>query len=373
MSFYENKAALVTPHGQGGVAVVLVVGDKINERLSPFISIPKKIKPSKRIYYGTLYDHNREIIDQVLLRCFLYKGVCAIEICCHGGLAIVEAIFQLLESIDVFKVDFLAEKENIVLQNFICSKTDVVAKIFAYQLDGVWDSFLDKINYAIENGAIEEAIIMLECSLKSFAIFRAISEPQSIVIAGKPNSGKSTLMNQLVGRERVIVDSIPGTTRDAIKVLVSINGIPFYVYDTAGIRCSSDVVESMGIEKTLSMLDTGNKILWVIDASQPFSFEDIPENALVLLNKIDVDEAFLPEYEGKYHNALRISAKEGHGIEKIAEHFIANVGDVHKKFPMIMSEEQYYLVIEIVGFLRNKNIEQARLLLGSTCFCFSWD
>lgn len=373
MSFYENKATLITPYGQGGVAVIVGFGNKINEDIQPFFSTSKKIKPSRNVYYGTLYDDKREIIDQVLIRCFEYKETHAIEICCHGGIAITEAIFQLLESVNVCRVnDLFPTPENVALQYFIHSKTDLVAKIFAYQLNGVWNDHIQKVmeNIAADNFA--QAIALLESTLDSFTIFKMITNPQSIVIAGKPNSGKSTLMNQLVGRERVIVDATPGTTRDAIKVLVSLSGFPFYIYDTAGIRDSDNIVEQMGIQKTFSMLDAGEHILWVIDSSVPPVEEKVPQKAVVLLNKMDLQPRFMEEYKRIYPKAICISAKEGLAIEEIAQCLVPGLEGLQNPFPMIMSEEQYRTVVDVIGFIKEKNVKKAQLLLASTCFYFSW-
>ncbi|BBM85702.1 tRNA modification GTPase MnmE [Candidatus Uabimicrobium amorphum] len=373
MSVYENKATLITPYGQGGVAVILGLGKNINEAIQPFFSTSKKIKPSQNIYYGTLYDDKREIIDQVLIRCFEYKEVDAIEICCHGGIAITEAIFQLLTSIDILRSDDLfSPSENVALQNFIHSKTDLVAKIFAYQLNGIWNSYIQEIVTHINQDNFTQAITLLESTLESFTIFNMITDPQSIVIAGKPNSGKSTLMNQLVGRERVIVDSTPGTTRDAIKVLVSLSGFPFYIYDTAGIRDSDNVVERMGIEKTFSMLDSGRHILWVIDSSLPPVEEEIPENALVLLNKVDLQPRFIEEYKRLYRNAICISAKKGLAIEEIARRLVPGLDKLQQSFPMIMSEDQYNVIVEVIRLLEERDTKKALLLLAGTCFYFSW-
>ena len=171
---------------------------------------------------------------------------------------------------------------------------------------------------------IEKKIASL---LSSFNYGNAIRDGISVVIAGPPNVGKSTLLNALLKEERAIVSDIPGTTRDFIEDVIHIDGIKFRFTDTAGIRDTTDQVESIGVEKTHEKVRSASLALYLFDASEQFDQDQIAQevhklegtqNIFILGNKIDESDADLPKEIGGYY-VLGISAKEGLGLEDLKQ------------------------------------------------------
>lgn len=360
MYFEENIAVLITPEGAGGVSIIQVIGKNVIAIIQENFDCRKNVMPNDKVYYGTLYDspQKENILDQVLIRCFENKNDdIVVEICCHGGIAIVDAIFILLKNNDIKRVSSeltLDDEEKLATKGLICSKTEFSAKIFTYQLNGAWVKFLENVIFYND----EKLLSSIKCLLSTFKLYKALINPQDVIIAGKPNSGKSTLLNQLLGRERVIVDDIPGTTRDVVRTLIALNGIPFYFCDTAGIRTSNDVVENMGIEKTLSLLKSCQRILWVVDTTSPPTDEVIPEKAIILLNKVDMNCSYLGLYQKKYPEGICISAKSGVGIEKIAKKIFSVILPEYNA--IIMDDNKYQEIKKVLCLLENKKTAEAK-------------
>ena len=353
----KNQLVVMTPSGAGGVSVIQVAGENAFTFFKKHFYSTKRLEWNNQIYYGNLYDRPEQgnIIDQILVRCFLQEDLPVIEICCHGGIAIVAAIADLFQSVGVERISpTVLLNHNLAVKGLVYSKTEFSAQLFAEQLDGAWE----KYKSSLQEYNKEELQNSLDVFLQTFSLYKSLIEPQEIVIAGKPNSGKSTLLNQFVGRERVIVDDTPGTTRDAVRVLISLNGVPFYLCDTAGIRKSEDIVEKMGIEKARKMLEECERVIWVIDASLPPTEEKVPKHAVVLLNKVDLNASYINDYREKHPQSIPISAKTGEGIAAIGERFVSV--SLPKYNAMITSEEMYRKVEEARILLVNGHELQAR-------------
>jgi tRNA modification GTPase len=357
----DTIAAISTPLGEGGIGIVrisgkdaIIVADRVCKLYN---NKPLNALPSYTIRYGYIIDPatgNR--VDEALITVMrgprTYTGEDVVEINCHGGIVplrkalhlVLASGAQLAEVGEFTKRAFLngrldlAQAEAVI--DIIRSTTDKGMDMAARQLAGYLsseinefrDSLLEllafieaKIDFPeedIEELGLEEIkkrVIQIRTNVerlldgaKRGRIYR---EGILMVIAGRPNVGKSSLLNVLLREKRAIVTEIPGTTRDAIEELINIKGIPVRVVDTAGIRSTSDVVEKFGVEKTLEYLKTADLVLMVLDYETGLTMEDreiielVGDKPLIfVLNKVDVKNPALSmkdlEEIGNYHPAL---------------------------------------------------------------------
>ena len=211
------------------------------------------------------------------------------------------------------------------INNFKKSLLDVTAHVnvvLDYPEEGIDDPLPENLRKNLEK-VYEEANLLIE----SYDKGKKIKEGIKTVIVGKPNVGKSTLLNSLLREERAIVTHVPGTTRDIIEEIINIKGIPLVLTDTAGIRKTDDIVENIGVEKSKQLIEKADLILLVLDASEKLEKEDmeviekIKENnkkTIVLLNKIDLERKLdLSSYN--LENIVEISAKDNIGIEEMED------------------------------------------------------
>lgn len=329
------------------------------------------------IKYGNIVD-NDEVVDEVLVsyfkapKSYTKENMC--EINSHGGIIIVRKILELcikngaeLARAGEFtkraflngRID-LSQAESVI--DVINAKSDKEAKEGIKQLEGYLSKKIKNIKadlldiitnievsidypeYDTPELSKEELVTKLdELSLKlkkledSFNDGKIIKEGIKTVIIGKPNVGKSSLLNAILKEDRAIVTEYAGTTRDTIEEFINIKGIPLKIIDTAGIRNTSNEVEKIGIEKSKNMAKEADLIICIIDASRQLEEEDIEilnlakdKNSIIVLNKNDLDVK-LDEYNeniNEFKHIVKISAKENQGIEelydKIAELFNLN-------------------------------------------------
>lgn len=361
----ETFACLVTPSQPGGIAVIQVSGPKALSVFQGEFQGKRQVSNPGRLYYGLLFENSQKTpppIDEILLSLSTkessFTGEPLLEINCHGGDAIVNAIFQLLESKGVLRVppekileraeqnEKLRKLEKSALGHLLESKTELSARVFTYQFNGVLREELESIIKLISLSS-EKAFFRVKDLVKTSALSQALLYPKTIVFAGHPNAGKSTLLNLFFGRERVLVDATPGTTRDAITSFISIRGIPFCLTDTAGLRQTKDVIESMGIELTYEMLEKADEILWIIDASLPPDEKSLSlyqtelPHCQVGLNKIDQKTNYLEKYKKIFPQAFSFSALTGEGIPQMEELWLKDILPLieEKTFPVIFGEE----------------------------------
>ncbi|MBO8138525.1 MAG: tRNA uridine-5-carboxymethylaminomethyl(34) synthesis GTPase MnmE [Desulfotomaculum sp.] len=372
----DTIAAIATPLGEGGIGIVRISGpEAIN--VGKKIFKPKYNKnwfngPGFRIVYGHAVDNEtNEIIDEVLLSLMRapksFTGEDVIEINCHGGILPLKKILELAlksgarlaEPGEFSKRAFLngkldlAQAESII--NIIRSKTGTGLKISMNQLQG---RLSDKINDLQENllnimARIEAVIdfpeddieetslneIYSQCkdTLKEIDLLIASAESGKIyqeglrtVIVGKPNVGKSSLLNALLKEKRAIVTDIPGTTRDIIEEYINIKGIPLKIIDTAGLRETEDVVEKIGVNKSKELINKSDLILFILDAAEGMTEEDYEikklideKNVIVIINKIDVqdNQTNVQNIKEQFNNlpVIEISALYEKGLEKLEQ------------------------------------------------------
>ena len=427
----DTIAAIATPPGVAAIAVVRVSGED-TLRILRKVFIRKKGKgslPSHRVILGYIVDPETDsIIDEVLLTFMKsprsYTGEDMAEISCHGGKlvpklvlrAVLKAGARLAEPGEFTKRAFLngkidlikargvleiieAETEKAVFlarerllghtsekltelrENYLNFLKDLEARIdFEEDVPQISEEYIDgKLSQLKEN---------LETLIKTGEANRYYFEGARIAILGKPNVGKSTLFNDLLGQERAIVTEEAGTTRDVISESVIWNGMPLTLYDTAGVREAEGRVESIGIGKALELSKRADLRLLLIDCSTSMTEEDlrllekVEKPRIIVLNKIDLGEKIKPDdIEGE--TVVEVSALKGTGIselrQKIMEYlekpeisgtiaFTRREGELLREALKELNEgierwkEGYPL--DILSFHVRKSLEKLELLLG---------
>lgn len=369
----DTIAAIATAVNNNGISIIRISGQDavmVAERIFQSKKGSKTLStvPSHTVHYGYIKDQD-VIIDEVLVIVMKapnsYTREDVVEIDCHGGIIVTKKVLEavikngarvaepgeftkrafLNGRIDLSQAeavtDIINAKNSYALKNSLNQlKGNVYKKIkelrssilhdLAYLEAGLDDpehidlgNFRDELYHNIDSYKKD-----IKKLLDTVNNGRLIKEGIKTVILGKPNAGKSSLLNALMGTERAIVTDIPGTTRDTLEETLMIGELCLNIVDTAGIRNTADVVESMGVKRARTMSEESDLILYVVDASMPLdeNDEDIIEiiqdrNAVILLNKSDlqsvVTESEMREKTGK--EVLLISAKEREGLEELEE------------------------------------------------------
>ena len=362
--------AISTAAGNGGIGIVRLTGEntfKIIEKIFKPKSNNTEIKGYTMKYGNIVNPKNNEIIDEVLVSYFVspksYTRENMCEINTHGGMVVEKRILEvclengaeLAEPGEFTKRAFLngridlSQAEAII--DLINSKSEKEAKESVNQLEGNLSKKINEIEqklidtmvnievvvdypeYDVEEAKDSDAIKELEdvrellIKLKeSFNKGKILKDGIKTVILGKPNAGKSSLLNAILNEERAIVSSIEGTTRDTIEEYIHINGISLKLIDTAGIRDADNEIERIGVDKSKKLAESSDLIIAIFDTSRPFDKEDEEivniikdKKAIVLLNKIDIGNTEEIEKKLKDLNKpiIKISALKNEGIEEL--------------------------------------------------------
>ena len=372
----DNIVAIASPPGLGAISLIRISGNdcinQIDKIFYGFDKIKLTDQESHKLQLGYIKDSG-EIIDKVLVTVFRnpksYTGEDLVEISCHGSTYIQEKILQTILNQNCRIADpgeftlrsFLNGKMDLseaeAVADLIASNTKASHKLALNQMRGGFKNDINKLREELVNFAslieleldfsqedvefanidrLNDLVSTIEIQLtdlvKSFKIGNVIKNGLPIVIVGKPNSGKSTLLNCLLNEEKAIVSSIPGTTRDYIEDQININGIKCRFIDTAGIRKTEHEIENLGIKKTYEKIEEAEIILYLIDKStlddkniDDYIIEidkikkDFKEKEIVvLINKCDVSAKILDDNLVSL-SALQISAKMGLNIDKLIE------------------------------------------------------
>lgn len=363
----QTIVAIATAQGEGALGVIRLSGkESIEIANSVFKGKNLLQQTSHTLHYGYIIN-NEEIIDEVMVSIFQapksYTTEDSIEISCHGSLYIQEQIVSLL----IEKGARLANPGEFTLRAFLSGRIDLsqaeaVADLIASnskgskqialnQLRGGFSNELSVLREELINFAslieleldfseedvdfadrdalvalIKKIIVKLTPLINSFKLGNAIKNGINVAIVGKPNAGKSTLLNALLNEERAIVSEIAGTTRDTIEETLNINGILFRFIDTAGLREATDTIEKIGVEKAFQEIDKSSVYVYLFDMNttnlaeveQELSLLNKEVPRILLANKTDlVSEEKLAAYQNSEHDFIFISAKQKINIEDL--------------------------------------------------------
>lgn len=385
----ETISAVATATGEGGIGIIRVSGTlaiSIVDKIFKGIKV-KSIEDlaSQKMAYGHIIDpENQKTVDEVMVvimrspRSYTREDV--VEIHCHGGVVPLKKILELTtrygarlaEPGEFTKRAFingridLTQAEAVI--DIIRAKTDASLRMAVGHLSGTLSEDIrkmrDKILAMIANLeatidfpeedieeltvqeikiAVNEVLADIHVLLATKETGRILRDGLETVIIGKPNVGKSSLLNALLKEKRAIVTDVPGTTRDSIEEFVNIRGIPLKIIDTAGIRATEDIVEKLGVEKARNFITTADLILVLLDASIPLSEEDREvlqllsgREAVVLINKSDLPIALDVEEVYSYishQKVIKISVMENSGLQELEQMILDMVysGQVEQK------------------------------------------
>lgn len=402
MHFEDTIAALSTPYGTGGIGVIRISGDSAFEVSGKLFSSRKTMEEiaSHTVTYGKIVDpETNEHVDEVLLlkmkkpNTFTREDV--VEIHCHGGIVVINRVMELLfkygarpaEAGEFTKRAFLngridlSQAEAII--DLINSKTVESSRAAVSHLEGRLSNKLKllrgdlvellahievTVDYPehdieeITGEKVYESLKKIKAELfdlaKTFDRGKLLREGINVVIAGKPNVGKSSLLNQLAGNTRAIVTDIPGTTRDIIEEYVNIKGIPAKITDTAGIRITQDIVEKIGVDKAYKAIEDADLIIMVIAADTGILEEDEEvlnsisgKKSLILINKTDlVNRTKLDEIRSQLEADIILEASiiNDEGIEgleeKVKELFFK--GDISKNEEVLLTNARHKSLVD---------------------------
>lgn len=389
MSF-ENEpiCALATANGVGAIAVIRMSGKNAIELVNPFFSKNLINKQTHSLHFGVFTDSNGKSVDEVLISLFSegksFTGEESVEISCHGSVFIQQQILQVLTSNgfrlaepgEFTKRAFMNGKMDLsqaeAVADLIASQTKQAHDIALKQLRGTFSSQLNdlrtklihfaslielELDFAEEDvefadrselkTLVNDVLKIVNRLVQSFSLGNALKNGVPVAIVGAPNTGKSTLLNQLLGENRAIVSDIAGTTRDVIEETLNIDGILFRLIDTAGIREGAEEIEALGIERSFEKIEQANIVLCMADASKVESLTQVAswkseleskypqKKVLFLANKVDLNDAI--------SGALPISAKNGVGINELKKQLVETItGSFDLQNETIVSNARHY-------------------------------
>ena len=373
----DTIAAIATPPGAGGIGIVRLSGPRA-VAIAELLFSPGRTAASAeshRLRHGHIVDATGEPIDEALLVVMLaphsYSGEDVVELQCHGSPVVLRLVLErcleggarLAEPGEFTKRAFLNGRIDLVqseaVAELITARTEAAARAGMRHLSGRLSTALAELRAALVEikaraevmidfseeetdvspdlllAGVETARARVDGLLQSFGTGRLLRNGIHLTLVGRPNVGKSSLLNALLGRDRAIVTPVPGTTRDVIAESVDIQGIPVVVADTAGIRAGGDMIESLGIERTRREAAAADAVLVVLDRSEPLGPDDLsvlaearPTAVLVVVNKSDLPAAWQPPCT-KAVAALpwvEVSAATGAGVDRLRQAIVDLAG-----------------------------------------------
>ena len=405
---FDTIAAISTPLGEGAIGIVRLSGtDSFAIAQKIFKGKDLNSVASHTLNYGHIVDPDKdEILDEVMVgamrspKTFTREDI--IEINTHGGIAVTNEILQLViregarlaEPGEFTKRAFLNGRVDLTqaeaVMDIIRAKTDKAMNIAVKQLDGSLSDLINNTRQEILNTLaqvevnidypeyddVEEATTeiirektsefeaLLTNLLKTARRGKILREGISTAIIGRPNVGKSSLLNNLLREEKAIVTDIEGTTRDVIEEYVNINGVPLKLVDTAGIRETENIVEQIGVERSKKALKEADLVLLVLNASEPLTDQDRQlleisqdSNRIILLNKADLPEKI--EIDQLPEDYIKISVLKNQNIDQIEDRinalFFENAGLVEQDATYLSNARHISLIEKAVESLQAVN------------------
>ena len=392
--------ALATANGMGAIAVIRVSGKNSKQLVSKAFSKDLSTLPSHTVHLGWMLSASGERLDEVLATLFdhgkSFTGEESVELACHGSPYIQQLLLQRLVELgcrfaepgEFTKRAFLNGRLDLsqaeAVADLIAAQSKQAHQVALQQLRGRFSSELQQlreqlINFAalieLELDFAEEDVEFADRSalknlvadvLKivhrlatSFELGNAIKNGVPVAIVGAPNTGKSTLLNQLLGEERAIVSNIAGTTRDVIEEVLNIEGIQFRLIDTAGIRQTTETIEALGIERSQQKIEQAKIVLCLADSGDASNLQETMEwvqslktlhpdkNILLILNKVDLKtQVNLNNQE----EVLQISALKGEGILELKNKLVQlTLGDFSIQDETIVSNARHAAALQLTA------------------------
>ncbi len=373
----DTICAIATPPGSGGIGVIRVSGPKaldIIEQIWRGRRAGAELEP-RRLSLGDALDEQGRVLDRALAVWLpaprSYTGQDMVEISCHGSPVVLSRILAAAVAAgarpagpgEFTRRAFLSGKLDLAQAEAVCdlirAEGERGARLAAEQLEGRLSAEVSSLNArllqvraeveaaidfpeeGIEASSLPQEVRSIGSSAAALAATygqgRLVCEGARVAIIGRPNAGKSSILNALCGRERAIVHALPGTTRDVVEARVSIEGIVFHLRDTAGLRDAASEVEAIGVERARREVERADLLLAVFDGAEPIGADDraaleLAEGrpAILVVNKSDLPEridAAAIGSGGRGRAALRVSARSGAGIGELRRALVEEVGD----------------------------------------------
>lgn len=376
MSAYhpDTICAVTTPPGRGGVGIIRISGPKCRDIASKILKIQPKVRYA---HYSPFYS-NDDILDQGIALLFAaphsFTGEDVLELQGHGGPIILDMLLNeviglgarqaqpgefsqrafLNDKLDLAQAEAIADLIDASSQQASKQAINTLKGDFSKKINAIVDSIThlriyvesaidfpeEEIDF-LSDGKVESMLNALisetESTLAQAQQGALLREGMKIVIAGRPNAGKSTLLNRLAGKDLAIVTDIAGTTRDVLREQITIDGLPLHIIDTAGLRDDPDQVEKIGIERAWSEIEEADRILLMIDSTDSDQLsvdshwpefiqrEDYCRKLTVIYNKID-ESSFKIQEEAKNYSQIAIAARTGLGMTELKQHLKTAVG-----------------------------------------------
>lgn len=393
----ETIVALATPPGNGGIAVIRLSGDQAIDIVAKGLNIPPKNLVDRRAHHGWIVDHG-EPVDEVVVIPFIspgsYTGEDVVEISCHGGVIVSREIISLCVRLGARPASpgefteraFLNGKMDLAqaeaVADLIHAQTEASRRAAVYQLEGKLSARLDQIHESLfrlcclleleldfgeedvafasgdeVRAQMESALETFQDLLSSYRRGRICRNGIRLAIIGKPNVGKSSILNLLTEKERAIVTETAGTTRDILEEQLDIGGVLFRIFDTAGIRKSGDAIEREGVRRAEKIAQEADILLFVLDGSQPITEEDLSiadrirsweTQRIIVLNKADLTAAVTdPPIPGFFAPVLRLSALTGEGEKRLVDALLETAlsGRLPHEGEILLTTERHFYAL----------------------------
>lgn len=406
LNIVDTIAAIATPPGKGGVGIIRVSGP---QALALGRQITTCELPDRRAVFAQFKDHEGGLVDSGLAIYFTgprsFTGEDVVEFHGHGGPIVLDLLLTELVNLGARQARagefseraFLNDKIDLAqaeaIADLINSTTSAAARGAARSLQG---EFSDRIHRLVRELIelrvfVEAAIDFPEEEIDFLAdegLYMRIDSVQhkmekilvqagqgavlrnglNVVLAGKPNAGKSSLLNALAGEQTAIVTDVPGTTRDIIRQTVSLDGLPLHIIDTAGLRETEDAVEKIGVERAHAAIEAADHVLYLVDASDtPIDVRNVDEKTKVVINKVDLLDD-VSELTKQVPDALLISVTRGDGLDELRTHLKTVAGFQSESETIFTARRRHLTALEqardavYTGFDQLKNHNAGELL-----------
>jgi tRNA modification GTPase len=370
----QPSVAMLTPTGNGGIAVIRVCGPGA-ERVVGKVFVARSKMPwandlAGRLYYGHVCDRGQTLDEVIVCR----KSPTEFEINCHGGIVAAGETVRLLVRAggeELSSPTAWAEAGDAIQREAAAALPGAVTRLAARMLCDQWNGALTRAIRSIDlaSAGAREALSAL---LATAPLGQALLTPRRVVLAGRPNVGKSTLFNALVGHNRTLVSPTAGTTRDYISECVSLRGFPVELIDSAGLREAGEIIESLGVSAARKVAAAAHIVVLVADSQSPASPESgLPgevRNPIMVLNKSDLEHEGIPQEHVQNDRSIRISALHRQGLRELEDAIMARMpsaSPVEQHGAVVFTERQVSIIKELIDAVGSRETPRATSLRES--------